>query len=695
MALGISRSRVPDGIVGVDVDLYAAGAKESLIRLFAECGPLPPTWSSSSRDDGSGIYFYRVPAGTKLGGSPAPGIQTVQFHHRYALVWPSIHPEGREYGWRGPDGSVDALLDDLNELPELSEAHIEWLSGEVSSSPATEDSFNGKTASQFVGAMRERGCHNVGEDDFVAAGVDDADWADGVKKTLDDALARMDQAGGRHDAATSAALALAWHERMGDAGATVAIAQLAATFTRSISKDRASRPGQAADEWRGIIDSARRKVAEYPDPRELINSSSGVRFINRASSDETDKQVDDDSSDDGAEYDVGQERTEGGFRPDGHRLTDVGNSERFIRIARGRARYVHAWGKWIVYRRGVWVVDHNEAMVTELAKRVAKALIRDVVVRFEGEQRKQIFGWAIRSESSGSISAMTRLARGIDGVMVEHEELDTDPWLLNVRNGTVDLRSGRLRPHDPADLCTMQVPFAFEPGAEARLWEDCLRTWQPDPEVRAYLQRLAGAGATGFPTEVLAINYGTGGNGKSKFWGGVSHALGPYACPAHKSLLLVQRYEPHDTEKADLFRRRLVIASESSEAARLHDEKVKHLTGGDRIKGRRMREDPWSFDPTHTMVLFSNFKPEIQGRDEGIWRRLQLVPWEVTIPRRAQDRDLAPKLAGESLGILRWLVEGSVEFHRRGLDPPGSVQVAGLPPVSQTHGYAASRSRRA
>jgi putative DNA primase/helicase len=127
---------------------------------------------------------------------------------------------------------------------------------------------------------------------------------------------------------------------------------------------------------------------------------------------------------------------------------------------------------------------------------------------------------------------------------------------------------------------------------------------------------------------------------------------------------------------ARLFRKRLAVASETKAADTLDDEQVKNLTGGDRLSGRRMREDPWEFNPTHTLVMFSNHKSAIQGRDEGIWRRLRLVPWEVTIPEDERDPDLADKLAAEAPGILRWIVEGASRFLADGLTPPEAVRVA-------------------
>ena len=271
---------------------------------------------------------------------------------------------------------------------------------------------------------------------------------------------------------------------------------------------------------------------------------------------------------------------------------------------------------------------------------------------------------------------MVRLARGAPGILVEHEQLDADPYLLNVRNGTIDLRTSTLRPHDPADLMTVQCPVAYDSDARASLWEACVERWQPDRAVRDYIQVRAGAGATGRPTETVDVDYGTGANGKSKFWGAIQDVLGDYTVVPHKSLLVAQRHEQHATVVAKLFRKRLAVASETRAADVLDDEQVKNLTGSDRPSGRRMREDPWEFQPSHTLVMFSNHRPTIQGRDEGIWRRLRLVPWEVTIPEDERDDDLAAKLHAEAPGILAWVVAGARRFITEGLTVPDAVHAA-------------------
>jgi putative DNA primase/helicase len=358
--------------------------------------------------------------------------------------------------------------------------------------------------------------------------------------------------------------------------------------------------------------------------------------------------------------------------PDGFRLTDAGNAERFIAMTGGEVRFVHQWARWIVFREGRWIVDVGDALVTEKAKAVPRSLMA-MIPNLSGDERDRVFKAAVRAESAGALAGLIRLARGIPGVLVDHEQLDADPLILNCRNGTVNLETGVLGPHDPDDLCIQQCPVDYEPAAVAPLWEACLERWQPDPDVRSYLQREAGAGACGRQTETLSIHYGQGGNGKSKFFEAVQRVLGPYAVVPHKSLIVANRHEQHATVLASLFRVRLAVASETSVTDRLNDEQVKNLTGNDRLRARRMREDEWSFDPSHTLAMCSNHLPTIRGTDEAIWRRVRLIPWDVTIPEAERDEALGVKLAAEARGILAWIVAGSRQYLADGIGAPEQI----------------------
>jgi P4 family phage/plasmid primase-like protien len=355
-------------------------------------------------------------------------------------------------------------------------------------------------------------------------------------------------------------------------------------------------------------------------------------------------------------------------------LTDTGNADRLINLHGDQLHYVSKWGKWLVWNGSRWELDHGDVAVSELAKSVGVRLRQQAATEPNPDQAKRLFAAGTRALAASGISAMVKLARGIPGVPLDHELLDADPWLLGVRNGVINLRTGELRPARPADLITMQCPVEYDPQALAPRWEEAMKEWFPDPEVREYAQRLAGAALYGGQRDhVLAIDYGTGRNGKGAYSRAISNVLGPYAATVHMSLIVDQGREQHDTVKSHLFRVRLATAAETKRRVALNEASIKALTGGDRIQARRMREDPWEFDPTHMLRLQTNYLPEISGRDEGIWRRIRVLKWVSNFEGR-EDPQLDEKLAAEAPGILRWMVEGFLAWQREGLAEPEQVK---------------------
>jgi len=367
----------------------------------------------------------------------------------------------------------------------------------------------------------------------------------------------------------------------------------------------------------------------------------------------------------------------------GDGLSDTHNASIFHALHGERLRYVPRWGRWLVWieETGRWTVDHGEALVTELGKDVGHALQREALKRLATATTKEqagpaqkLFNHALQTLDAHGIRGLVSLTRGMLGIPLDHESLDANPWLLGVDNGTLELETGTLRPSRPEDLITRIAPVTWDAGATAPRWEQAMGEWFPDPERRAYVQRLAGSALVGAQKDHLfTIHWGMGANGKGTFIRAMQRVLGPLAVEVHLSLLVEQKYTQHDTVRADLFRARLATASETSRRVKLAEASVKNLTGNDRIRARRMREDPWAFDPSHSLWLQTNHLPEITGRDTGIWRRIRLVKWEATFTGREADPDLDAKLAAEAPGILRWLVDGCLAWQRDGLNEPECV----------------------
>ena len=243
----------------------------------------------------------------------------------------------------------------------------------------------------------------------------------------------------------------------------------------------------------------------------------------------------------------------------------------------------------------------------------------------------------------------------------------------------LDLRTGELRQHDPGDFITMSTGVEYPTTQqEPELW---LRTLEDvflgNAEMIVFFKRMCGVALCGHVQEhIVLINYGVGGNGKSVVWGAVRGAMGDYAISANQELLMATRQQSHSTNQADLFRVRLAEATESDDGARFNEAVLKRLTGGDTIRARRMREDNFEFEPSHLLVLSTNHRPEVKGTDNGVWRRIRLLPFEAVITPKKQDKRLPEKLKAEYPAILQWMADGCLEWQEMGLNEPPEVMAA-------------------
>lgn len=297
--------------------------------------------------------------------------------------------------------------------------------------------------------------------------------------------------------------------------------------------------------------------------------------------------------------------------------------------------------------------------------------------------------WGAKCESKATLDAALLLAKKV--LEVDPDKVDADPWLLNCPNGTVDLRTGALKPHDPADRITRMTPVEYDPAAAAPAFERALAMITCEDQAAArpvadFLQRWFGYCITGSVTEQkFVVHWGSGGNGKSLLLETLSNVVGAYASTAAPGLLTGEG-ERNLAAIADLMGRRMVTASESDEGANLREGQVKQITGSDKLKGRHLYAQLVEFNPTHKVQLLTNHKPVVKGTDEGIWRRVLLVPYRARFGSAAEvatgsanhikDTGLLTALAAEYPGILAWLVRGAMEWHCGGLREPDVVRVA-------------------
>ncbi len=355
--------------------------------------------------------------------------------------------------------------------------------------------------------------------------------------------------------------------------------------------------------------------------------------------------------------------------------TDLGNAERFEAFAGDRFRFVHNWGSWLWFDGTRWQRDVDGESV-RAGRDTLRATAAEAGTVPDQDERDQLAKHALDSESSARIGAMLSLAQSL--LPVAPEALDADPDLFNCANGTIDLRTGELRPHDRADLLTRRSPVAFDPDATCPLWESFLaRVLGGSASLVAFLQRAIGYSLTGHTSEqVLLLLYGIGANGKSTFLETVRSLLGDYATQADFTTFLKRDNDGARNDLARLVGTRFVSAVEAEAGKPLAEALVKQLTGGDTITARFLFREFFDFKPAFKLWLAANHKPTITGGDHGIWRRMRLVPFTVTIPEAERDPKLTAKLAEELPGILAWAVRGCLAWRAEGLGLPPEVKAA-------------------
>lgn len=334
-------------------------------------------------------------------------------------------------------------------------------------------------------------------------------------------------------------------------------------------------------------------------------------------------------------------------------------------------RLLHAYGLgWHYFDGTRWVPDN-----AGVAQRAVLTVLKEALTESIGDKELRID--VRKCESHSGIQGVLGIAAALKQFAVTVDNLDADPYLLNVANGTLDLRTMELRLHNPCDRITKVARAAHDPDAPDPVWSAFLARVLPHTDVREYLQRLAGLALLGRVNEhVLPILTGTGANGKGTAYKALCWALGDYASVAEPDLFM-HREGAHPTGEMDLLGRRLIVVSESDRGRRLAEATMKRLTGGDTIRARRMRENFVEFEPSHTPLLITNHLPKVSGDDPAIWRRIRVIPFGVEIPKSERRGDLEELLQAEADAVLAWALAGWADYRRRGsLDEPAAVLAA-------------------
>ena len=357
-------------------------------------------------------------------------------------------------------------------------------------------------------------------------------------------------------------------------------------------------------------------------------------------------------------------------------LTDTANAERFEHDWKEQVRFIPEWKKWLIWDGTRWVKD-DAAKIMELAKESARRIYEEGVGLTDEKLRIELAKHGSKSLHLQRLKAMIELAQSIPSLVVHASQLDSDPMLLGVKNGVIDLRTGKLRMAKREDLMTNQAPVEFDPKAKCPVFLKFLDDIMGGKaSLVGYMQRVMGYGFTGLTTEqCLFFCHGLGANGKSTLLNVMKDLLGEDYCKqsASETLMASWNGKSSTNDLARLRGARVVLSNEVEEGSRLSESLIKQMTGGDPISARFLYGEFFDFVPQFKLLIAGNHQPVIRGDDTGIWRRLQLVPFTVTIPPEKRDADLASKLHAELPGILNFALKGCLDWQKNRLQTPPEV----------------------
>jgi putative DNA primase/helicase len=358
-------------------------------------------------------------------------------------------------------------------------------------------------------------------------------------------------------------------------------------------------------------------------------------------------------------------------------FTDRNLARTFAELARDQALFVPQWG-WLLWDGRRWARDEGGHRVMALAMDILPRHFAERAIAAQGEARAQLLEMAKKAMSRQRLSAALELAKGL--LLADPSEFDRDPFALNCLNGTVDLRTGELRPHDPQDRITRLAPVEYTPDAQAPAWERFLSDiFLGDQELVAYIQRALGYSITGDTREdCVFIAWGSGRNGKTVLLETVAAVVGDYARSVSPDLILArgEKDDTHPHVLAELAGVRLATISETEEERRLNASRLKALSGRDTMTARHLYRPYFNFRPQGKLWLRTNYKPRVTDHSVAMWERLRLIPFRAYFPPERRDKELPEKLLAEAPGILAWLVKGAQAWLKTGLQEPAAVAEA-------------------
>lgn len=636
------------GLVVLDVDGYHGG-DDTLAALVAEHEPLPSTLQVITGGDGMHYLFahpgeeIRNTAGKKLG----PGLD-VRGDGGYVVAAPSLHASGRRYEWVDaevvPAPMPGWMFEKLRKpLPAAPPAPVPVQRPDSGGTPYGLQALARELA-EVRGTAQGGRNHQLNESAFV--------------------LGQLVAGGELNEGLVVAELAAA--------GMTIGLGEgeVAKTIASGIGGGK-ERPRTAPERYGPAEWVAPRSWEPPPgdDDAPPLDDDHPGRRLALVAGGEGDPPAPGvvPAEDDGP----GEEYLN---------RTDLGNARRLVRAHGAVLHYVPQWKTWLIWNGARWRPD-SDGEVHRRAKAVAQAIQFEAAGR-PFEERDALRKWALRSEASARLEAMVQVAATEAGIPVDPQALDADQWLLNVLNGTVDLRTGELLKHDPAHLITKMAPVVYDPEARLDMWEEFLEeATDGDEAMVAFLRRAAGYSLTADTgEEKLFFVHGPSASGKSTFLDALQAAMGDYAKTARFETFLAHHDNGGATgDVARLAGARMVMAIEAAEGRKLAEGLVKSLTGGDLVTARFMYQSEFEYRPAFKLWLAANAAPKVDHRDDAMWRRILRVRFEHVVPLERRRPELKRSLRDPASGgpaILAWAVRGCVEWQEEGLGVPPGVEEA-------------------
>ncbi len=357
-------------------------------------------------------------------------------------------------------------------------------------------------------------------------------------------------------------------------------------------------------------------------------------------------------------------------------FTDITNRDYFLKAYGDCIRYCITWNKFLYWNGTNWEVD-NRGRVEEKVVSFIHQMYRGLRVINDRTLEAAFEKHLIKSESFRRIQAIVGLLKMSSDIKTEDFELDSDIYLFNIEGLTLNLKNGKAREPNIKDLITKKSRFIYDKNADCPIWKMFInQIFNKDKDLIHFIQKAMGYSLSGDVGEqCLFILWGTGANGKSTFLNVLQYLFGDYACSTMIETFMKKNSE-QSNDLARLKGARLVTTSEVEQGKPLSESLIKLITGEDELTARFLYGEYFSFKPTFKIFMATNHKPKIRGADNGIWRRIKMIPFTVTIPPEQRDKKLTEKLIAENSGILNWLIQGYAMWRKEGLNEPDAIKNA-------------------